>query len=40
MYINEGGLDDSRVVELLDIHVVRALASRSTATCPTRAAFS
>ena len=26
MYITEGGLDDPRVVELLDIHVIRALA--------------
>ena len=26
MYITEGGLDDPRVVEMLDIHVTRALA--------------
>jgi putative acetyltransferase len=26
MYITEGGLDDPRVVELLDIHITRALA--------------
>ena len=26
MHITEGGLDDPRVIELLDIHVTRALA--------------